>query len=68
MYKNEVLERLVNFTMVDLNTTLKRGYESLTTCRQTIMVVQIHKIKAATEKEKELMLYMHYIKDFKLAK
>jgi len=34
------------------------------------MVVQIHKIKVATEKEKEkeLMLYMHYIKDFKSAK
>ena len=30
------------------------------------MVVQIHKIKV--EKEKELMPYMHYIKDFKSAK
>lgn len=68
MYKNDVLERLVNFIMVDLITTLKRGYESLTTCRQTIVVVQIHKIKVATEKEKELMLYMHYIKDFTSAK
>ena len=32
------------------------------------MVVKIQKIKVATEKEKELMLYMNHIKHFKSAK